>query len=102
MAIEQEVLEFIIVPPYVRRAAVSASKERIEAYLSNRFPGYGFKLARLGPVGDDDDFCVIPVMGFIDGDAVSRMCQPPKPWFVSEISAACREFDKAGKRSFAA
>lgn len=102
MAIEQEVLEFIIVPPYARRTEVFAAKERLEAYLGNRFPGYSFKLARLGPVGDDDDFCILPVMNFIDGEGVSRMCTPPKPWFVAEIAAACREFDAQGRRSFAA
>lgn len=70
MAIEQDVLEFIIVPPYERRSAIFASKERMEAYLGNRFPGYNFKIARLGPVGNDEDFCILPVMNFIDGEGV--------------------------------
>lgn len=102
MAIEQDVLEFIIVPPYERRAAIFASKERMEAYLGNRFPGYSFKIARLGPVGDDEDFCILPVMNFIDGEGVSRMCNEPKPWLIAEIAGACREFDACGRRSFAA
>lgn len=102
MAIEQDVLEFIIVPPYARRSEIFAAKERLEAYLGNRFPGYSFKVARLGPVGDDDDFCVIPIMNFIDSEGSSRMCTPPKSWFLSEISAACRGFDASGRRSFAA
>lgn len=102
MAIEQEVLEFIIVPPYARRSAIFAAKERLEAYLVNRFPGYSFKLARLGPVGDDDDFCVLPVMNFIDGEGVSRMCTPPKSWFMADVAMACKEFDAGGRRSFAA
>jgi hypothetical protein len=102
MAIEKEVLEFIIVPPYARRSEIFAAKERMEAYLGNRFPGYSFKIARLGPVGDDEDFCILPVMNFIDGEGVSRMCSPPKSWFMSEISEACKIFDKCGKRSFAA
>jgi len=102
MAIEQDVLEFIIVPPYERRAAIFASKERMEAYLGNRFPGYSFKIARLGPVGDDDDFCVLPVINFIDGEGVSRMCNQPKSWLIADIGAACGEFDASGRRSFAA
>lgn len=102
MTIEKEVLEFIIVPPYARRSDIFAAKERMEAYLGNRFPGYSFKIARLGPVGDDEDFCILPVMNFIDGEGVSRMCNAPKPWLVAEIGAACREFDTGGKRSFAA
>lgn len=102
MAIEQDVLEFIIVPPYERRAAIVASKERMEAYLGNRFPGYSFKIARLGPVGDDEDFCVLPVMNFIDAEGVSRMCNEPKSWLIAEIGAASRDFDADGRRSFAA
>lgn len=102
MAIEKEVLEFIIVSPYERRSETFAAKERMEAYLGNRFPGYSFKIARLGPVGDDDDFCILPVMNFIDGEGVSRMCTPPKSWFMAEVSKACQEFDAAGRRSFAA
>jgi len=102
MAIEKEVLEFIVVPPYARRSEIFAAKERMEAYLGNRFPGYSFKVARLGPVGDDDDFCILPVMNFIDGEGLSRMCTPPKSWFVAEVSKACQEFDAAGRRSFAA
>lgn len=102
MAIEQDVLEFIIVPPYERRAAIFASKERMEAYLGNRFPGYSFKIARLGPVGDDEDFCILPVMNFIDGEGVSRMCTPPKPWFMANVILACREFDIGGRKWLAA
>lgn len=102
MTIEQEVVEFIVVPPYARRSEIFAAKERMEAYLANRFPGYSFKIARLGPVGEDDDFCILPVMNFIDGEGMSGMCAPPKSWFMAELSAACREFDAAGRRSFAA
>lgn len=71
------------------------------AFLGNRFPGYSFKVVRLGPVGDDDDFCVLPVMNFLGDDGRSYMCTPPKPWLVAEIAAACRGFD-VGRRSFAA
>lgn len=92
MAIEKEVLEFIIVPPYSRRSEIFAAKERMEAYLGNRFPGYAFKVVRLGPVGDDDDFCIIPIMNFIDGEGVSRLCNEPKPWLLGEIANSCRAF----------
>jgi hypothetical protein len=102
MAAEKDVLEFIIVPPYARRSAIFASKERMEVYLGNRFPGYSFKVARLGPVGDDDDFCIIPIMNFIGDDGHSYMCNEPKPWLLAEIAAACREFEAKGRQSFAA
>lgn len=102
MGIERDVLEFIIVPPYARRSSIFASKERMEAYLRNRFSGYSFKVARLGPVGEDDDFCVIPIMNFFGDDGQTYMCNEPKPWLMAEIAAACREFDALGKQSFAA
>lgn len=102
MAIEKEVLEFIIVPPYARRAEIFAAKERMEAYLANCFPGYSFKVARLGPVGDDDDFCILPVMNFLGDDGRSYMCHPPKAWFVTDVATACREFDSGNAKSFAA
>lgn len=102
MGIEREVLEFIIVPPYERRDEIRAAKERMEAYLSNRFPGYSFRVPQFAPVGGDGDFSVIPIMNFPGDDGQSYMCNPPKPWFISEIAAACREFDARGRRSFAA
>ncbi|MGQ3213810.1 MAG: hypothetical protein ACT6U0_09895 [Shinella sp.] len=102
MAVEKDVLEFIIIPPYARRSKVFASKERMEAYLGNRFPGYSFKVARLGPVGDDDDFCILPVMNFLGDDGHSYMCNEPKSWFLADIASACREFDRSGLRSCAA
>lgn len=92
MAIEQDVLEFIIAPPYERRAAIFASKERMEAYLENRFPGYSFKIARLGPVGDDEDFCILPVMNFLGDDGKSYVCNEPKSWFIGDVAASCRSF----------
>ena len=102
MAVEKDVLEFIIVPPYERRDEGRAAKERMEAYLSNRFPGYTFKVPQFAPVGGDDDFMVIPIMNFLGDDGQSYMCNEPKPWFMAEISAACREFDVKEWRSFAA
>jgi hypothetical protein len=102
MGIERDVLEFIIVPPFARRAEIHASKERMEAYMGNRFPGYSFKVAQFAPVGDDEEFCILPIMNFAGDDGASYMCVPPKPWFTAEIAAACRVFDQNGKRHFAA
>ncbi|WJR66989.1 hypothetical protein QTA58_22835 [Neorhizobium sp. CSC1952] len=99
---DREVLEFIIVPPFDRRHEITNSRERMEHYLGNRFPGYSFKLVAFAPVGDEDDFRVLPVMNFIDGEGVSRMCEEPKRWLLQEIGAACSEFELKGKRSFAA
>jgi hypothetical protein len=98
----REVLAFIIVPPFQQRAAVAAAKERFEDYLSRRFPGYDMKVGPFAPVGDDEDFCILPVMNYPGPNGESFMCEPPKRWFLQEIAAACQEFDLRGKRNFAA
>ncbi len=98
----KDVLEFIIVPPYQKREEVDAAKERLAAYLGYRFPGYTFKIGRFVPIGDEDRFCVLPVMNFVGDDGKSYMCDAPKRWFLQEIADACAMFDLKGKRSFAA
>lgn len=98
----KEVLEFIIVPPYEQRAAVAAAKERLENFLSHRFPGYSFRVGPFAPVGDEDRFCVLPIMNFVGDDGKSYMCEEPKRWLLQEIAYTCNEFDLNGKRSFAA
>ncbi|MGO8368906.1 hypothetical protein ACC808_10720 [Rhizobium ruizarguesonis] len=102
MATEREVLEFIIVPPFEQRAAVAAAKERFENYLANRFPGYSFRVGPFAPVGDEEEFSVLPLMNFPGDDGKSYMCTPPKRWFLHEIADACRQFDLKGLRHFAA
>ena len=98
----KEVLEFIIVPPFDKRAAVAAAKDRLENFLGHRFPGYSFKVASFAPVGDEYHFCVLPVMNFVGDDGKSYMCEEPKRWLLQEIAYTCTEFDLKGKRSFAA
>jgi hypothetical protein len=106
MGPERDVLEFVIVPPFEKRAAVAAARERMERYLSERFPGYGFKVGPFAPVGGAETFCVLPLMHFVGDDGQSHACVPPKPWFVLEIAAACEAFEldrlwEAGARSAA-
>lgn len=98
----KEVLEFIVVPPFSKRAEVDATKERLIAYLGYQFPGYTFKIGPFVPVGDEDRFTVLPVMNFVGDDGKSRMCDEPKRWFLQEIANACASFELNGKRSFAA
>lgn len=96
---ETEVLEFVIVPPYPKRHQIAASEGHFADFLKRRFRGYSFRVAGIAPVGSDDDDCfhVIPVMSFLDDGGNMRMCEPPQPWILSEISEACREFT-ANKR----
>ncbi len=100
MPTERDVIQYIIVPPFEQRDKVIASKERLEHYLDNRFPGNSFKVARFAPIGDDLEFCVLPVMNFVGDDGNSYMCKEPKRWFMTDIAQACREFDQ-GLRSVA-
>ncbi|CAD7023280.1 hypothetical protein REJC140_00153 [Pseudorhizobium endolithicum] len=102
MAIEREVLEFIIVPPFEQREAVATAKDRLADYLERRFPGYRFKIGPFAPVGDEETFCILPVMNFLGDDGKSYMCDEPKRWFVQEIADACQAFDLHGVRSCAA
>jgi len=102
MTTEREVLEFIIVPPFEQRAAVAAAKERFENYLGKRFPGYGFRVGPFAPVGNEDDFRVLPLMNFVGDDGKIYMCSPAKRWFIREIAAACAAFDLKGKQTIAA
>lgn len=98
----KEVLEFIIVSPFNKRAEVGAARERLENWLGHRFPGYVFKVGSAVPVGDDDAFTVLPVMNFVGDDGKSYMCEQPSRWLLREIGSACDAFDLKGKRSFAA
>lgn len=98
----REVLEFIIVPPYEQRAAVAAAKERFEDYLARRFPGFKFRVGPFAPVGDDEMFCVLPIMNFLGEGGKSYMCEEPSRWFMRDIAQACSDFDLTGWRSFAA
>ena len=102
MTTERDVIEFIVVPPYEQRAAVAAAKERLEHYLCNRFPGYNFKVATFAPVGEEGQFCIVPIMNFLGDDGKSYMCSEPKRWVMQDIAKACREFDLHGLRHFAA
>lgn len=98
----REVLEFIIVPPFSKRAEVDAAKERLVAYLGYHFPGYTFKVARFVPVVDEDRFTVLPVMNFVGDDGKSFMCEQPRRWLIRDIADACAMFKLTGKKSFAA
>ncbi|MCW0014871.1 hypothetical protein [Rhizobium sp. BT-226] len=91
-------MEFIIVPPFEQRAVVMAAKERFENYLGNRFPGYRFKVGPFAPVGDEEEFSVLPLMNFVGDDGQSYMCAPPHRWLMQEIAHSCREFSQAKDR----
>ncbi|MGI8390511.1 hypothetical protein [Brucella anthropi] len=94
----REVLEYIIVPPYERASEVAASAERLKDHLSRKFPGYSFKVSGFVPVGDEDEFCVVPVMNYLSPEGRSLMCEQPSRWFMADIAQACKNFDFTGSR----
>lgn len=96
----REVLEFVVVPPYERRAAVHTAKEGFEDYLTRRFPGFKFRIGPFAPVGDDEAFCILPIMKFLGEDGKSYMCDEPRRWFVQEIADACEAFPLRGEGGY--
>jgi hypothetical protein len=97
---QNEVLEFVVVPPYHRRHAIAAAERQFADFLQRRFRGYQFRIAGIAPVGDPDDegFHVLPIMNYVDPDGVERMCAPPQAWLLSEIASVCSDFDPARSR----
>lgn len=93
MATERDVIQYIVVPPFAQRDKVIAAKEPLEHYLGGRFPGNSFTVARFAPIGDDEEFCVLPIMNFVGDDGKSYMCTPPKRWLLREIAETCQLFD---------
>lgn len=98
----KEVLEFIIVPPYEDREKVAEAKDRLEDYLSRKFPGYKFRVSGFVPIGDDEDFAIVPIMNYLGEDGKAYMCSQPKAWFMTDILRACRDFHEGRAVSFAA
>lgn len=90
---QQEVSQFIIVPPLSRRDAIVRSREVFADYLARQFPQYSFDVAAIAPVQDEEDFGVIPIMNFVTPDGDSLMCKRAPRWIFGEIAAACRRFD---------
>lgn len=99
---EREVRDFVIVSPYAKRVEVIAAKERLQDYMSRRFPKFKFTVALCAPIDDRDEFAVIPVIGVIGNKGKCDLCEKPKPWLISELTIACAEFDLTGKHHFAA
>lgn len=96
----KDVTEFIVVPPVALRADIWAAKERFADTLSRQFPGYSFRIARIGPVDTGEFFGVYPVMNFVGADNQAFMCNEPPSWLLGEIRMACQAFDF--RKSFAA
>lgn len=90
---QQEVSQFIIVPPLSRRDAIVRSRGALADYLAGQFPQYSFDVAAIAPVQDEEDFGIIPIMNFVTPDGDSFTCKQPPRWIFGEIVTACWRFD---------
>jgi hypothetical protein len=103
MTAQQDVSEFIVVPPLSQRAAVLGAKERFVDYLQRRFPRYLFTVSGLCPVEmEGEHYLLVPVMNYRSPDGASLMCKAPPNYVVSEIYDACHQFRADDLRQFAA
>jgi hypothetical protein len=82
---------FIVLPPLGRKQASVAAKERLLAFLRQRFPEKQFELGHL-PI--DDEFTVFPICGTVgdDGDR-AHMLAPPPAEVMEDIEEVLRWFD---------
>lgn len=97
-----EVSEFIVVAPANQGMAVDFAQERIRAHLVRAFPHYSFRIEPYGPLCDDEDYTVVPIMNRrpalgeqTDPDQIF-MCKPLDPRVIPQIAAELRQFVLAG------
>lgn len=98
---ESDVKEFVVIPPEEQIESLLRSRERFVDYMTRRFPAYMFRVAPFVPIGDAEEFSILPIMNYVGDDGGSYACNPPCRWVMSEIAQACREFDEEGVRSSA-
>lgn len=94
-----DVSEFIIAPPLSRRQRIIRSRERLAHYLRGQFPEFEFRLIEMAPVGEDDDFVVLPVMNFVGDDGKSHMCKPVPTFTLVRIREALRQFERTSAKA---
>lgn len=99
---QQDVKQYIIVPPASRLGEFSQCRHRFADWLAKRYPRLTFEVAMMAPIQDDDHFIAIPIMNFISPDGDSFMCKEPDRWLVNEIVATCAEFEPGNLAQFAA
>lgn len=95
---QQDVTQFIVVPPLAKRQTVLERQKELLDYLGRVFPRFSFDITPLAPVSDEEDFIVFPIMNFVTPDGDSYMCRPLDPWIRSDIMQALRAFTPASLR----
>ncbi len=87
-----ETKRIVVFPPLGQEKAFEAAKERLDAHLRERFPGYEFELADSGLY---DEASVIPMCGIVGDGATGGILAPPSEDKLREIEAALSAFDLA-------
>ncbi|RYF29768.1 MAG: hypothetical protein EOO23_06695 [Comamonadaceae bacterium] len=90
-----ETKHIVVFPPLGQERAFEAAKERLDAHLRERFPGYEFELADRGLY---DEASVIPMCGTVGDGATGGLLAPPSEETLRQIEAELRQFDSAGRR----
>lgn len=101
-----EVSQFIVIAPARQAKAIVWAEERLKAHLAGEFPHYTFQVEPYGPMSDDDEFTVIPIVSrpAEPGEAPERpdaffLCKPLDPRVIPQIQEALRGFDIVGARA---
>lgn len=95
----QEVTQFVVIAPAEMGKSVRYAEARIKERLGRSFPDYDFLVEPFGPMAEQGEFAVFPIMGHIgreggDPDRV-YMCKPVDPWVIPAIKDVLREFELA-------
>lgn len=85
-----EATEFSLFPPAGKVSAYERSKERVQAWLSERFPDLEFQIANIS-LGRHAQ--IIPVCGEAGEGGRGMYAKPPSAHRLYEIELALREFD---------
>lgn len=83
---------FVVLPPAGREAEVRQSKERVVAFLAERFPQLVFEL---GALALEDEFSVIPICGTAGDGVQAGLLAPPAREAIDEIERALNTLDLA-------
>ncbi|MGN6548776.1 MAG: hypothetical protein ACTHJ3_02625 [Pararhizobium sp.] len=92
MAREEPTL-FVVVLPTAKLEKVQIPADRILAALSDQFPDLMFAVAETWPIGEHDEFVVVPVTGEIGEWETMKICEDLPLGLLEEIKEACEMVD---------
>lgn len=95
----KEITEFVVIAPASMGKAAEYAAPRIIERLRRSFPGFLFHLEPYGPLAEEEEFVVLPMMGTI-GEGLAPLAPgetlmdryPPK-WLLGAMQEVLREFE---------